>query len=195
MRRTLGRVAFWFALALGGVFGLLFATLVVLVAADVANLYRVPSSAMEPTLHCARPATGCEAGMSDRFLTLELGSWDRGDVVAFATPPAAVERCGSGGTFVKRIIGLPGETLAFRLENGAAFVYIDGERLDEPYIELDRRDSGPAETFRVPAGRYFMLGDNRSQSCDSRVFGAVPSGNLIGRRVLTYWPPGRISIS
>ena len=75
---------------------------------------------------------------------------------------------------MKRIIGLPGERVQIRLRHGAAYVYIDGRRLDEPYIQNDRRDIGPEETFKVPLGNYFVMGDNRSQSCDSRVWGPVP---------------------
>lgn len=167
------------------------------IKAAVVNPYRIPSSSMEPTLHCARPATGCEARFSDRVLAnrfiYRFTDPDRGDVVVFETPPQAQVKCGAGGTFVKRIIGLPGETVGIRLRRGAAFVYIDGQRLEEPYIEQDRRDIGPEERFRVPLDHYFVMGDNRAQSCDSRVWGFVPEGNLIGKVFMTYWPPNRIS--
>jgi signal peptidase I len=148
--------------------------------------YRIPSSSMEPTYHCARPAPGCEGSADDRFLVLKLGGVGRGDVVAFKTPALAQERCGSGGTFVKRVIGLAGDTVAER--NGV--VSVDGQTLDEPYV--GHRDSEPARRWRVPAGAYFLLGDNRPQSCDSRVFGAVPKRNVIGRIVFVYWPLGRL---
>jgi signal peptidase I len=152
---------------------------------------------MEPTLHCARPATGCEARFSDRVLAnrfiYHLRDPERGDVVVFETPPEARAKCGAGGTFVKRIVGLPGERLQVRLAGGSAFVYVNGRKLEEPYIEHDRRDIGPEKTYRVPSGQYFVMGDNRSQSCDSRVWGAVPEENLIGPVFMTYWPPQRIS--
>ncbi len=157
--------------------------------------YRIPSSAMEPTLHCARPAPGCEAGTSDRVLALRFHpSWTpgRGEIVVFRTPPMAQAKCGAGGTFVKRLVGLPGEQVSIRLRSGKAFVFVDGTELDEPYIEDERRDIGPEETFRVRKGQYFVLGDNRSQSCDSRVFGSVPRDNLIGPVVGRYWPLDRI---
>lgn len=159
--------------------------------------YRIPSSAMEPTLHCPRPAPGCEADTADRILVSRFAPFwspSRGDIVTFRTPPRAQERCGTGGTFVKRIIGLPGEQVSIRLRRRAAFVYVDGERLDEPYIENDRRDIGPEESFRVPQDQYFVMGDNRSQSCDSRVFGSVPRGNLIGPVVARYWPLDRMGM-
>ena len=171
--------------------------IVLAIKAWVVNPYRIPSSSMEPTLHCARPAPACEARFSDRVLAnrfiYHFTDPQRGDVVVFETPPQARVKCGAGGTFVKRIIGLPGETVQIRLQQGAAFVYIDGRRLEEPYIEHDRRDIGPEESFRVPKGHFFVMGDNRSQSCDSRVWGSVPEDNLIGKVFMTYWPPQRIS--
>jgi len=159
--------------------------------------YRIPSSAMEPTLHCPRPAAGCEADTADRiFVSRLVPFWSptRGDIVAFRTPESAQLRCGSGGTFVKRIVGLPGEEVSIRPRRAAAFVYIDGRRLDEPYIRNDRRELDLKMTFRVPEGQYFVMGDNRSQSCDSRVFGSVPRGNLIGPAVAVYWPLDRMGL-
>ena len=171
--------------------------IVLAIKAWVINPYRIPSSSMESTLHCARPAAGCEARFSDRVLAnrfvYHFTDPERGDVIVFETPPAAQAKCGAGGTFVKRIVGLPGETVGIRIHGGAAYVYIDGQRLEEPYIEKDRRDIGPAERFQVPQGQYFVMGDNRSQSCDSRVWGSVPEDNLIGKVFMTYWPPQRIS--
>jgi signal peptidase I len=159
----------------------------------VVNPYRIPSSSMEPTLHCARPGPGCEAHFSDRVLAnrfiYRFRSPHRGEIVVFKTPPLAKVRCGAGGTFVKRIIGLPGET--WQEKNG--YVYIDGRKLIEPYVKPDRRDVGTSYPPRkIPPGMYFMMGDNRSQSCDSREWGPVPRRNLIGPVFMIYWPPNRI---
>jgi signal peptidase I len=173
--------------------------IVLLVKAFVVNPYRIPSSSMEPTLHCAKPAAGCEASFSDRVLAnrflYHLRDPRRGEIVVFQTPPAAQVRCGAGGTFVKRLIGLPGDTVEVRLRRGDGYVFINGKELDEPYLEKRRR--GAVEPFgpvKVPQGQYFMMGDNRSQSCDSRVWGSVPRKNLIGKVFATYWPPNRISL-
>jgi signal peptidase I len=172
--------------------------IVLAIKAWVVNPYRIPSSSMEPTLHCARPANGCEARFSDRVLANRLlyhfRDPERGEIVVFKTPPAAQTRCGAGGTFVKRLIGLPGERVELRTERGFSFVYIDGRKLSEPYLQQARRDSRGPETFTVPEGQYFMMGDNRSQSCDSREWGSVPRENLIGKVFATYWPPNRISV-
>jgi signal peptidase I len=172
--------------------------IVLAIKAWIVNPYRIPSSSMEPTLHCAKPAHGCEARFSDRVLAnrvlYRFQDPARGDIVVFETPPLAQTRCGAGGTFVKRLIGLPGERLELRNEQGLSYVYINGKKLDEPYIGRNRRDARGPETFTIPQGQYFMMGDNRSQSCDSREWGTVPRDNLIGKVFATYWPPNRISV-
>jgi signal peptidase I len=160
----------------------------------VVNPYRIPSSSMEPTLHCAGAGLGCTARFSDRVLAnrfiYHFVDPKRGDIVVFETPPQARKDCGAGGTFVKRIIALPGET--WEMRNG--FVYINGRRLNESYIKQDRRDVDTRPPEKIPKGRYFVMGDNRSQSCDSRVWGTLPGDNLIGKVFAVYWPPRRISL-
>jgi signal peptidase I len=167
--------------------------IVLAIKAWVVNPYRIPSSSMEPTLHCAG-SEGCEARLSDRVLAnrflYHFRGPRRGEIVVFNTPPQAQAQCGAGGTFVKRLIGLPGDVWSER--NG--YVYINGKRLNEPYIKPDRRDTDTHGPRKIGKGMYFMMGDNRASSCDSRVWGAVPHDNLIGEVFATYWPPNRISI-
>jgi len=168
----------------------------------VVNPYRIPSSSMEPTLHCARPAPGCEARFSDRVLAnrfiYDFESPKRGQIIVFKTPAAAAARCGEGGTFVKRLVGLPGETLK-EDEHGFIWVKEPGSttwhKLDEPYLQASRRLADSAhfgQSWKVPRGQYFFMGDNRDQSCDSRDWGSVPRANLIGEVFFVYWPPNRI---
>ena len=179
---------------------IVFAVLIVLgLKAWVVNPYRIPSASMEPTLHCGRPTEGCEAGASDRVLVDRLiyhfRDPKRKEIVVFNAPTRAAIECQSG-VYVKRIIGMPGD----RWEERDGYVYIDGRRLDEPYVQPSRRDHEnfqlsnllPGRTV-IPKDMYLMMGDNRSQSCDSRRWGLVRRSALIGEVFLTYWPLGRIA--
>jgi signal peptidase I len=164
--------------------------------AEVAKPYRIPSPSMEPTLHCAKPVANCEGRFSDRVIANRLAyrfrDPRRGDIVVFQAP-ASADRCtrnAGGSAFVKRIIGLPGELVSER----EGMIYINGDLLPEPYVDLSRRGHENSAWPRVGRGQYFVLGDNRTRSCDSRAWGTVPRVNLIGPVVLTYWPPNRGSL-
>jgi len=183
------------ALALDWILSIAGAIAFVLVfEAEVAKPYRIPSASMEPTLHCARPVAYCRARVSDRILANRLAyrfrDPRRGDVVVFDAPKAAQRLCSHGGVYVKRIVGLPGEQLSER----QGFVRVDGRRLAEPYVDPADRGIETRTFARVPSGAYFLMGDNRVHSCDSRVWGTVPRKDLIGPVLLRYWPPTRISI-
>jgi signal peptidase I len=159
----------------------------------VINPYRIPSSSMEPTLHCARPGAGCEARLSDRVLAnrfiYHFRNPHRGEIIVFNTPTAAAQAaCNASGTFVKRLIGLPGDTISYEHN----VLRINGNVLKEPYIKPGRA-GGRQSTWHVPQGRYFFMGDNRAESCDSRAWGSVPRKNIIGEVFMTYWPPNRIA--
>jgi signal peptidase I len=172
-----------------------FAVLVVLAfEAEVAKPYRIPSSSMEPTLHCARPGFACQARFSDRViadrLTYRFRAPHRGEIVIFHAPDLAASRCGTGGTYVKRVIGLPGDVVSER--NG--LVSVDGRPLAEHYVTASLRDHRTGSWARVAPNRYFVMGDDRRWSCDSRTWGTVPRSSLIGRVLVRYWPPTRIGL-
>jgi signal peptidase I len=170
--------------------------IVLAIKAWVVNPYRIPTASMEPTLHCAEPADGCQARFSDRVLAnrflYHFKEPDRGDIVVFETPAVAEALCGEGGTFVKRIIGLPRERVVVTAEG---FVSVNGRRLDESdYVEPGRR-GGKKDSLTIPEGRYYLLGDNRRSSCDSRVWGALAEDRIIGDVFAIYWPPQRIGLA
>ena len=166
---------------------------VLIFQAQVAKPYQIPSPSMEPTLHCAKPADFCQGRFSDRVIANRLayrfGEPKRGQIVVFRAPET-VQRCGlsdEGSTFVKRIIGLPGELVS----EHDGVIHINGVRLIESYVDPSLRGHKSDRWPRVAPGHYFVLGDNRIHSCDSRTWGTVRRGNLIGPVMLTYWPPNR----
>ena len=100
----------------------------------------------------------------------------RGEVIVFRYPEDTRK------DFVKRVVGLPGETVEVR----SGLVYIDGETLDEPYLE--RMDRSNARRTSLGEREYYVIGDNRRNSNDSRAWGIVPEKNIVGRVWLIYWP-------
>lgn len=107
----------------------------------------------------------------------------RGDIVIINGPE-------SDRRLVKRVIGLPGETVDIR--DGA--VWINGVRLEEPYAAGKTLPNGAAVPLVVPEGHYFVLGDNREYSQDSRQLGAIGSGSLEGKAVLRLWPFSEVKL-
>jgi signal peptidase I len=160
--------------------------------AEVAKPYRIPSASMEPTLHCCKPADGCRSRVSDRVIANRIvyrfEAPERGDIIVFKAPDRVAAACNASGTFIKRIIGLPGERVS--MQNG--HVLINGIRLKERYLAAAARGRESGEWAWSPGRGYFVLGDNRGMSCDSRRWGLVPRGNIIGRADVRYWPPDRI---
>lgn len=102
----------------------------------------------------------------------------RGDVVVFHYPRDPSE------SFIKRIVGLPGDHVAI----WEGTVYINGQRLPEPYVPSRFRDTNDYPAVTVPTGDYYVLGDHRNSSNDSRFWGCLPSANIFGRAVFAYWP-------
>ena len=172
------------------------------IQAFIVKPYRIPSGSMEPTLAIGQRV------LVDR-VSKHFTSFHRGDIVVFKPPKGADSeiQCGdpnkppdepcpkptpekSDTNFIKRIIGLPGD----RLKVIKGHAYINGKELNEPYIRPD--PSCPICTERreitIPPGHLFMMGDNRGESDDSRDWGPVPKGWIIGKAFFTYWPPHRI---
>jgi signal peptidase I len=148
----------------------------------VAQPYKVQQGSMETTL------------LPDQYvlvdkLTPRWAPYERGDIVVFDPP----ETWSSGGNvpFIKRVIGLPQDTVELR--NGK--VYVNDVELDEPYIfeeggvpqTTDPQAGGPTE-WLVPEGELLVMGDHRQDSADSRSFGPIEVGHVIGRAWLRYWP-------
>ncbi len=143
--------------------------------------YTVPTRAMEPTV-----AKGDHVAVFRFWST--FSSPERKNVVVFTPPPSAAKQCRVSGSQVERVIGLPGETVSEQ----TGHVLIDGKPLEEPYVKPANRDTQTA-AWHVPPDSYFLMGDNRARSCDSRVFGSVPKSAIVGRVLLTYWPLDSIS--
>ena len=190
MRRPRLRKIVEWAVTLGVVAGVVLAF-----EAEVAQPFRVPSSSMSPTLVCARPGPGCTATFDQRVIVArivyELRDPQRGEIAVFHAPPAAKQECREGGIFLKRVIGVPGDVVSER----RGYVYVDGKRLEEPYVVPRERDFMTKKWARLGPGQYFVMGDNRSDSCDSRTWGPVPRSSFIGPVVATYWPLSRLGVS
>jgi signal peptidase I len=133
-------------------------------------------------------------------LSPRFSDYDRGDIVVF-NPPTGYEQ--NGVPFIKRVIGLPGDTIS--LQNGKVFVTPAGGSpvpLTEPYVrELDGRtaptqprDAEGTSEWTVPEGEYFVMGDNRPDSQDSRFFGPITRDSIIGRAWVRYFPLDRIQL-
>jgi signal peptidase I len=113
-----------------------------------------------------------------------LGAVERGDTVVFWFPGDPTK------SFIKRIIGLPGDTVEVR----AGQVYLNNRPLVEPYVPEEYRDRISVGPVRVPDGQFFVLGDHRSSSNDSRNWGPVPKESIYGKAVFAYWPPDRLGV-
>ena len=134
---------------------------------------KVEGTSMMPTL------TDQERIFINKFTYhLGLGSIERGDMVVFWYPLAEDK------SYIKRVIGLPGDTVYI----DAGQVYVNGRPLTESYVPEDYRDRVSWEKHRIPPGEYFVLGDHRSSSSDSRTWGFVKREKIYGKAVFVYWP-------
>lgn len=150
----------------------------VLIRAFVFEPFFIPSGSMEPTLK-----------VNDRVLvnklSYDLHSIHRGDVVVFKKPPK--DFTPGIKDLIKRVIGLPGETISG--QDGAVFV--NGRRLKEPWLPKGVT-TAPFPAVHVPKGDYFVMGDNRGDSADSRVIGPISGDLIVGRAFIRVWPISRI---
>jgi signal peptidase I len=176
------------------------------IQAFIVKPYRIPSGSMEPTLSIGQRI------LVDRIAN-NFGSPSVGDIVVFHPPAAYGQGCSdpnegenssgqdgaeacavawgkaSSQTFVKRVVGLPGDRLSVK----SGHVIRDGVQEKDSYID-PCSGSGSCNfptTVTVPRGDYFMMGDNRGESDDSRFWGPVPKAWIIGQAFFTYWPLGR----
>jgi signal peptidase I len=168
--------------------------------------FRIPSGSMEPTLDVGQRVLVSR-------VNYHVGDPGRGDVVVFKPPVGADDNrneCGvpnfeppargqpcpratrarSDQNFIKRIVGEPGD----RLKVVGGRVYIDGKRQNEPFIQPDEACDicNLPKEITIPPDHFFMMGDNRGASADSRFWGPVHEDQLIGQAFFTYWPPKRI---
>lgn len=152
---------------------------VVVLRTFVIASYYIPSASMEPTLH------GCQHCEPDLVvvdkLSYRFGTIGRSDVIVFNRPPLAPPE---DPQLIKRVIGLPGETVS----GHDGRVYIGAKALTESYVNPACSGTADFAAVTVPAGRYFVMGDNRCDSLDSRVFGTVTGSSVVGRAVAVSWP-------
>lgn len=146
-----------------------------LIKTFVVGNFWIPSESMVPTIE-----------VNDKVIVTNFSYWfegpERGDVIVFRYPLDTKK------DYIKRCIGLPGETIEFQDSK----LYVNGQMVEEPYLPegLVFEDYGPIE---VPEGQYFMCGDNRNHSSDSRVWGFVEKRLIIGKAQVIYWPFDRWS--
>ncbi|HYD11206.1 MAG TPA: signal peptidase I [Acidimicrobiales bacterium] len=172
--RGVRNVVEWVAIVVGAL------AVALLVKTFFIQAFFIPSLSMFPTLD-----------EGDRVLVNKLSykmhDVNCGDMIVFDRPEGSPDS--DIKDLIKRVIGLPGETIEAR----DGVVYIDGARLDEPYLEDGVRTDNLPPT-EVPAGHIFVMGDNRTGSSDSRVFGPVDEDTIDGRAFIRVWPLGDISL-
>jgi signal peptidase I len=169
----------------------------------VVKPFRIPSGSMEPTLDIGQRV------LVDR-VTGHFGDPSRGDIVVFHPPKGATdnstEKCGvprradqacprptaqeSDANFIKRVVAVGGDTLT--IDHNHA--YVNGKRQKDAFAHLTPCTDVCTlrKPIKIPPGQFFMMGDNRGQSDDSRDWGPVPKKWIVGQAFFTYWPPKRI---
>jgi signal peptidase I len=148
----------------------------------VVQSFRIPSGSMEPTL-----------AVGDRVLvnrlSYRLHDINRGDVIVFKRPETAPAAPGDPEDLIKRVIGLPGDTVVAR----EGIVYVNDRPLEEPYLPVGTSTANLDDPVTVPEGEVFVMGDNRDNSSDSRFIGTIPVDSVVGRAFAVIWPLSRWS--
>ena len=175
--------------------------LALLIQAFVVKPYQIPTGSMIPTLEVGQRVL--VQRVSYHFSDPEIG-----DIVVFHPPEGAdtTEKCGvskpeteacpmpvdqpADTNFIKRVVGVGGD----RIKVLGSHVYVNGQRQKEPFARFSSSCDicNLPDEITVPKGYYFMMGDNRGASADSRVWGPIPKDWVIGQAFATYWPPGKI---
>ncbi len=179
--------------------------MVIIIRFFVGEIRWIPSGSMKPTFV-----------EGDRIVVERFSRFyktpNRGDVMVFYPPFTELKNtpwklfsrltgffC-KDVAYIKRVIGMPGDTLEVKIDStGAGYVYINGEKLDEPYVKsvydyslcTERMFCGP---IKLKEDEYFMMGDNRGNSQDSRYWGTLKQDRFIGRAVFLFWPLSRIKV-
>ena len=133
---------------------------------------KVPSGSMLPTIQLQ------DRIIVDKFFFKYFDHIRHGDIIVFHPPPSAH----ATDDFIKRVVGLPGDKLEIRNHT----TYVNGQPIYEPYV-LDK-SKNDFEPIVIPADTVFVMGDNRNNSADSRVWGFLPSQNITARTLFRYWP-------
>jgi signal peptidase I len=156
---------------------LIFALVVIFIILFIYEPVKVEGGSMEPGLED-------QEHIFINKLVYQFESIERGDIVVFRYPRDTRK------SFIKRVIGLPGD----RINIVAGHVYVNGEVLPEPYVPPDYMDARSHPEIIVPPNAYFVLGDHRSMSNDSREFGPVMRSYIYGKAVLGYWPMEKLGL-
>jgi signal peptidase I len=152
-----------------------------LIRTFVFQTFFIPSGSMEPTLQ-----------VGDRIivskLSVEFGTIHTGDILVFKAPAAVASVCGDNvADLVKRVIGLPGQHLTSKGNT----IYVNGKPLAQPWSHVSTLGRAIGNVT-VAKNHYFMMGDNESDSCDSRFWGSIPRSSVIGKAFVRIWPLSRL---
>jgi signal peptidase I len=179
-----------YAFLIDGVETLLIAAAIFLIIyAFLFRPFNVSGQSMYPNFHNGEYVITNLIGFEDlKVYHASFGTLKYGDVVVFVAPPDPTK------DYIKRVVGVAGDTISIK----SGSVYRNGQLVDEsPYLSPDVKTEqgaflGEGQTVTVPTNDYFVLGDNRPESADSRSWGFVPKDNIVGKSMLVYWPLDRL---